>query len=130
MNEVKQAYALSETKKQAALTLYKQAVCALVQKDYVMRCDDAHTELSAIFGQSWLLANTSNSNGWFDGALYAEANIAFNYANLTLGIQNGFIGLAKQLVIAEQRIDDKKIYKYAKHMNSILTATTAEAFGF
>ena len=55
MNYVKQAYALSDSKKQAALQLYKEAVVELVQKDYCMQVNDAHTELSAIFGTIYTL---------------------------------------------------------------------------
>lgn len=126
MNYVKQAYELSEDKKQHALALYKQAVSELVHKSYVMRVDDAHTELSAIFGQNWLLTCRGNNTRWFDSALYAEANVAFNYANFNLGIQGRFIELAQSLVADNERISDSELVAMSKQMNSILTATTAK----
>jgi len=128
MNYVKQAYELSTDKKQHAIALYKNAVIELVSKDYVLRIDDAHTELSAIFGQQWLMTQRGSGAFWMDSALYAEANIAFNYANLTLGIDGRFVALAESLVDAEQRISKKELKAMSKQMDSILTATTAKYF--
>jgi hypothetical protein len=75
----------------------------------VLRVNDAHTELSAIFGQQWLFTQRGSGKFWLDSALYAEANIAFNYANLTLGIDGRFVALAESLVNAEQRISNKEL---------------------
>jgi len=127
-NEVKQAYSLTNEKKQHALDLYKKAVIEMVNKNYEMRVDDAHTELSAIFGADWVFTMRSNGNFLFDASLYAEANVAFNYANFTLGINGEFIKLAKSLVSIEERVDDAILQSMSKKMNSVLTATTAEAF--
>jgi hypothetical protein len=126
MNYVKQAYELSEVKKQHALDLYKKSVSELVHKDYVFRVNDAHTELSAIFGQQWLYTQRSSGKFWADSALYAEANVAFNYANFNLGIEDKFTALAKELVADEVRISDSEIKAMSKQMNSILTATTTK----
>jgi hypothetical protein len=128
MNYVKQAYELDAVKKQSAIDLYKEAVSELVHKDYVLRVDDAHTELSAIFGQKWLISNRGNGAFWLDGTLYAEANIAFNYANFTLGIDGRFVALAESLVDSEQRINEKELKEMSEQMDSILTATTAKYF--
>lgn len=128
MNYVKQAYALNDNKKQQAIALYKKAVSELVHKDYVHIVDDAHTELSAIFGQYWLVNNRGTGAFWLNGALCAEANIAFNYANFTLGIDDKFIALAKELVADELRISDTELKAMSKQMNSILTATTEDYF--
>ena len=128
MDYIKQAYELDTAKKQHAIELYKRAVCELVHKDYVMREDDAHTELSAIFGVSWLCTMKSNGAFWLDRALYAEANVAFNYANFTLGTNNKFLATAKQLVAESERVSDKLLNKMNKQMNCYLTATTAETF--
>lgn len=128
MNYIKQAYELDAVKKQSATSLYKDAVSELVRKDYVLRVNDAHTELSAIFGQNWLMINRDSGKFWLDSALYAEANIAFNYANLTLGIDGGFVNLAKSLVATDERISDKELQAMSKQMNSVLTATTAKYF--
>lgn len=128
MNYVKQAYALRNSKKQQAIALYKKAVSELVHKDYVHSVDDAHTELSAIFGQYWMVGNRGDGAFWMDCALYAEANIAFNYANLSLGIEGRFTDLAKELVANDLRISDSELKAMGKQMNSILTATTEDYF--
>lgn len=128
MNHIKQAYELSADKKEHAIALYKQAVGELVNKNYVMRVKDAHTELSAIFGERWLMTKREGGAFWLDAALHAEANIAFNYANLTLGMSGGFITLAKSLVDDGERIGDKEIELMSNYMDSILTATTAKHF--
>lgn len=126
MNYVKQAYALSASKKVLAKELYEQAVAKLVCKDYVLRIHDAHVDLSAIFGELWLLRNKNNGAFWNDWNLYAEANVAFNYANLSLGIKGKFFELARQIVADERRVEDIKLKKMTKQMDSILTATTVE----
>ena len=126
MNYVQQAYELDAVKKQSAIAIYKDAVSELVRKDYVMRIDDAHTELSAIFGQSWVMTKRGNGMFLFNSALYAEANVAFNYANFNLGIEGRFVDLAKELVAESERISDGELKAMSKQMNSILTATTAK----
>jgi len=128
MNYVKQAYELNEIKKQHALDLYKKSVSELVRKDYVFSVDDAHTELSAILGQRWLCAQRGGDKFWLDSAFYAEANVAFNYANITLGIKGKFIDLAKDLVVDELRVSESTLKSMSKQMDSILTATTAQQF--
>jgi hypothetical protein len=126
MNYVKQAYALSDSKKQAALQLYKEAVVELVQKDYCMQVSDAHTELSAIFGTKWLFTQRESGMFWMDAKKYAEANVAFNYANFTLGISGRFTELAKSLVAESVRVSNGELKKMAKQMDSVLTATTED----
>ncbi len=126
MDYVKQAFALSNDKKELALNLYKKSVAELVQKNYVMQVDDAHTELSAIFGEKWLVANSNGIDFFMNFDLYAESNIAFNYANFRLGTDKKFVKLAKELVSKSGRINDKQLNSMAKTMNYILTKTTAE----
>jgi len=126
MDYVKQAFALSNEKKELALALYKKSVAELVQKDYEMQVDDAHTELSSIFGEKWLIANSNGIDFFMNFDLYAESNIAFNYANFRLGTDEKFVKLAKELVCKSTRINDKQINSMAKTMNYMLTKTTAE----
>jgi len=127
MDYVKQAYALSDTKKQVAKQLYKEAVKEFVHKDYMAQADDAHTDLSALFGTKWLYTQRGSGAFWLDAKLYAEANVAFNYANFNLGISKRFIGLAKELVADEERVSDAELKLIAKQMDCILTYTTEEA---
>jgi hypothetical protein len=126
MDYVKQAFALSNEKKELALALYKKSVAELVQKDYEMQVDDAHTELSSIFGEKWLIANSNGIDFFMNFDLDAESNIAFNYANFRLGTDEKFVKLAKELVCKSTRINDKQINSMAKTMNYMLTKTTAE----
>jgi hypothetical protein len=59
-------------------------------------------------------------------AAYAEANVAFNYANFTLGIRGRFTELAKSLVAESECVDNAELKKMAKQMDSVLTATTED----
>ena len=78
MDYVKQAFNLSDTKKQAAKEIFKRAVIVLVNKNYIARCANAHVDLSGVFGELWLLTQRGSGEFWMDAALYAEANVAFN----------------------------------------------------
>ena len=89
---------------------------------------DAFVELSAIFGEYWVMTQRGSGKFWLDKALFAEANTAFNYANLNLGIQGGIIDLAKSLVATEERIDNKTLKQISRQMNYKLTRTTADSF--
>lgn len=126
MDYVKQAYELADDKKASAKTLYAQAAAEMVHKDYAMRVKDAHTELSAIFGVLWLAKNRKTGNFCFDWDLYAEANVAFNYANFNYGINGRFVDYAKKLVAANERVSDEQLNVMAGYMDSILTATTGK----
>jgi len=125
-DEVKQAFAISDTEKQLALKLYEQAVVKLVNKHYVMQVDDAHTELSAIFGVDWLQAHNENGLVFFSAKMYAQANNAFNYANIKLGTKGEFVKTAQRLVEANERISDLELKRMALEMNCLLTFTTAK----
>lgn len=127
MNYVQQAFELEDAKKEMAKHLYKQAVKKIANKNYVSEVDDAHTELSSLFGVSWLINNRRNVFFWVDSALYAEANIAFNYANFRLGARGKFVALAMELVEDKERISYSRLLKMGDEMNCILTATTEES---
>jgi hypothetical protein len=127
MDYVKQAYAISNTDKELAKRLYIEAVAEIANKNYVAKCDDAQIDLSALFGMRWFEATVDLHNWRFAADDYAKANVAFNYANFTLGINGRFIELAKQLVANELRVDGVKLKDMAKQMNFALTKTTADA---
>ena len=126
MDYVKQAFNLSDTKKQAAKEIFKRAVTVLVNKNYIARCADAHVDLSGVFGELWLLTQRGSGEFWMDAALYAEANVAFNYANMLLGMRGKFIKTAESLVSTNERVSSKELKHISKQMDSILTATTAK----
>ena len=126
MDYVKQAFNLSDTKKQAAKEIFKRAVIVLVNKNYIARCANAHVDLSGVFGELWLLTQRGSGEFWMDAALYAEANVAFNYANILLGMSGKFIKTAESLVSSNERVSSKELKHISKQMDSILTATTAK----
>lgn len=128
MNYVKQAYALDGNEKEVAKNIYKDAVEEFVNKNYKRRTYDAHTELSAIFGEMWVYRQIGDDGAKLSYELMAEANVAFNYANFTLGISGRFTEYAKELVAKANRVSDKELAAMTKQMNCMLTATTAEKF--
>ena len=123
MNYVKQAYELAADKKVLAKELYEQAVTKLVSKTYTLRIYDAHTDLSAIFGELWLLKNKKDNAFLTDWSLYAEANVAFNYANLTLGIGGRFKELALEVNESTHLIDEIELQAISDSLNFVLTDT-------
>lgn len=128
MDYVKQAFAISEHDKHTAEQFYKDAITLVVNKRYVASADDMHTELSAIFGERWVCTHRKSGAFWLDAQLYANANIAFNYANCVLGARGKFAQLAKQLVDAEERVSDTTLDTWGEQMNSLLTCTNAREF--
>ena len=102
----------------------------MINKQCKYECDDAHTELNAIFGEKYLILEGSKGAFWHDAKQFAKANTAFNYANLNLGISERFIKLAKELVCDDERISDESLIEMNEQMNCILTRTTAEDWSF
>ncbi len=125
MNYVKQAFAISSEQKEEAINLYKESVKELVNKEYISLGNDAHVELSAIFGIKWMSKRLTSGILMLDARFYADANVAFNYANLLNCKRDDFIKLAKSLVKNEERVDDNKLREIAMQMNCLLTCTTA-----
>ena len=125
MDYIKQALNMSDTNKNLAIKLYKEAVSQLANKNYIFKCADAHTELSAIFGVKWMLTKDLDDFFWLNKDTYAEANVAFNYANCMLGARNKFISLAKTLVADEERISNNQLSLIANQLNFLLTTTTS-----
>ncbi len=126
-DHVKQAFSISQEHKEIALELYKESVCELIHKEYRPRHWDAHTDLSSIFGVKWMIKYCTLDSFWNNPKIYAEANTAFNYANLRHVRNNGFIILANELVNDDERVGITRLAQIAQEMNSILTATTVEA---
>lgn len=127
MDEVKQAFSISNKKKVHALRLYKDAVSEMVRKDYTAMDNDAHVDLSALFGMRYVEELMRNGQCIIDARVYADSNVEFNYANFLYSKKRKFIELAKELVPKNERIDDAKLEYIAGQMNCILTFTTAKA---
>jgi hypothetical protein len=127
MDHVKQAFSISDQEKIKAKKIYADAVKQLVNKSYVSASADAFVDLSALFGVKWLFDRWMQEGVWGGLELYAEANTAFNYANLTIGQEKKFVALAQSLVPKEDRVSNRQLSDIAVQMNSLLTCTTAES---
>lgn len=117
MNEVKKAFGIDDATKAQAAALYRKSVCKLVNKNYCAIDNDAHTELSAIFGEYWV----AESRQLCDVKTLKFINNAFNYANFTLGIRGKFIATAQEVTAANERVSDNKLQAIAAQMNEVLT---------
>jgi hypothetical protein len=127
MDEVKQAFSISNEKKAHALRIYKNAVSEMVRKDYKAMDKDAHVDLSALFGMQYVDEILQSGQHTIDASVYAASNVEFNYANCLHSDKRKFIALAKELVPKIDRVDDKKLEHIASQMNCILTFTTAKS---
>ena len=126
MNHVKQALSISNQTKAHALRLYKESVSEGVRKDYTAMDDDAHVDLSAVFGMKYVEELLQNGRSFIDPSVYAASNVEFNYANCLHSQKEKFIELAKELVPQNERVDDQKLENIASQMNCILTFTAAK----
>lgn len=124
MNYVKQALAIPAHMKQRAARIYMESVAKICSRDYANPYYDAHTELSAIFGDKWILETHQHPRDFLCPVKFAEANVAFNFAHLTYGARGQFAKLARSLIPAEQRVSEKKLQRMQQTMNCYLTLTT------
>jgi hypothetical protein len=127
MDHVKQAFSMNNQDKSKAKKIYADAVKQFVNNDYVPAHTDTFVDLSALFGMRWLLDRWMQDGVWGGLGLYAEANTAFNYANLTIRQERKFVALAQSLVPKENRVSDARLDTIAAQMNCFLTCTTVEA---
>lgn len=127
MNKVKQAFSISNEMKSHALRLYKESVSEVVHKDYTAMNNDAHIDLSAVFGTKYVEEILSGGQCMIDDRVYAASNVEFNYANCMYAQKDKFIALAKQLVPKNERVNDAKLRNIASQMNFILTFTTTKS---
>ena len=126
MDYVDQAFALSRDDKAKALLIYTQCVKKFANKNYCFSGADPFVHLSSLFGERWLMDNGLMGFECLSAYACASANVAFNYANLRLGSDRKFISTVKANLSAKERINDKKLSKYARSMEHLVTATTAE----
>ena len=121
MNYVRQALGISDEKMALAIKLFKEAVAEIANKNYKVEVEDVLIELSAIFGNKWLHSQRHGVSFWHEAMLYTEAKVAFNYANLAIGMRGQFITLAKQLVTDELRVSDERLEIMSNQLEDILT---------
>jgi hypothetical protein len=126
MDYVNQAFALSRDDKAKALLIYTQCVKKFANKNYCFSGADPFVHLSSLFGERWLMDNGLMGFECLNAYACANANVAFNYANLRMGADGKFISTAKANLSAKERINNKLLSEYARSMDSLVTATTAE----
>lgn len=124
MDLIKQAFSISNADKETAKRLYEESLRELVHKDAVHECNDAHTELSAIFGVRWLVMHKENGQIFFTAKQYAEANVAFNYANCVLGSGGKFLKTVHRVCNLEDCVSEAELRRMNKEMGCLLTFTT------
>jgi len=127
MNKIKQAFSICSQDKELAHEIYIESVKELVHKDYILTTEDAFVDLSAIFGMRWLSHRAVQCNTSYLIQLCAEANTAFNYANIHYRKPLDFVALAERVVPSAQRISDCQLWTIAAQMNHLLIATTSQA---
>ena len=125
MDYVRQANMLSKIKKLKAEKLFKEALCEVVRKDYSPMHSDPFLDLSSLFGVKWFDEYQGEKLNSRDSSLYAESNIAFNYANLNRILKGYSLNLVKHKVTDSNRISDDKI-KYILNQLCFLLINTTE----
>lgn len=127
MDYLDQAFSISDDMKTLSKQLYKESVTVLCDKNYEMKDDDAHTELSIIFWELWFKHSVRNRDA-LDLPCLIESNIAFNYANCVLGTGNKFTRLAKTLVSPANIVNDQQLAVMQEEMKFYITITSVDAF--
>lgn len=95
MNLIQKAYSLSNEHKLRAKQIYKKALHNIARSFGDWDTSNAHTQLSAAFGELWVLYV---EGGQFDYAAMCRANNAFNYANLELGVEGKIFVTAREVL--------------------------------
>lgn len=125
-DHVEQAFSIRQDHKEIAIEIYKASVKKIIHKDYHPKHNCAHTDLSAIFGVKWMTKDKKLGSFLFSPEVIAEANTAFNYANLKHYGKNKFIILANELLQEDERVSNSRLKEIGKQLEYILTATTVE----
>jgi hypothetical protein len=126
MNEIDKAYLLSTSKKQTAKQIYLDCLREIDRRDYAPLTSDRMIDMSALFGERWVLCQHEAGPPALTPELVAEANVAFNYANLQFNGYERFVNTAKSLVPQRDRVSNADLRKIGADMRYVLTGTTAE----
>lgn len=127
MDKIKEAFAIEQKDKEIANRIFLEALKKIVNKNHLAMTEDPFVELSAIFGQLWLVECSQSTNDFFDVKMFAHSNTLFNYAHLSMGTNysDKFIKIAKSLVKSEDRISDESLLSMSKKMKFFLTVTNS-----
>ncbi len=127
MDRIKEAFAIDQKDKDIANRIFLEAIKKIANKNHISMTDDPFVELSAIFGQMWLIECSQATSDFFDVKMFARSNTLFNYAHLSMGTNYSekFIKVAKSLVKSEDRISEESLLSISKKMRFILTTTNS-----
>ncbi len=118
---VAQAHRLDEDQKELAKHIYRNAVRLMTHASLRRVLNANQRELAQVFVQLWMRSVDASKEE--NVSNIALAKIAFNYANLTLGINGGFLELARKVNDANQLIDDGELQVISDGLNFVLTDT-------
>lgn len=122
LNWIGQAYRLENSHKEIALHTYKGATRILTHsKLRKILCKD-NCSLDAMFIELWMRNIEHHEHAEFLSKL-TTARIAFNYANLTLGIGGRFKELALEVNESTHLIDEIELQAISDSLNFVLTDT-------
>jgi hypothetical protein len=124
MDYVAQADSISEDDKTQAINIYIQCVQEVAHKKYVPDYEDHMVEISSLFAQKWMIENGYGTSS-LSASAYAKASVAFNFANLLMGIRGKFVIIAKEFLPKKNRVADKKLRQMACAMDYVVPRTTA-----
>jgi hypothetical protein len=127
MDYVTQANSLAKDKKSKARQLFKESFLEVAHKGYAPLHHDALIDLSALFGVKWFAEFKNSEFESANATLYAEANTAFNYANLDSIVRGNIMAVLKHRIDDNNRISEEKINDIRKQLCFLLTNTTVSA---
>lgn len=117
------ANTLGAEKELIALKIFKEAVAVVANKSYIRPTPSDIVNISTEFGTRWV-QHFSCAKYEFVADRYAEANNAFNFANLESGAGAEFVSLAKELVPDDSRCNDSELKLIAQSLKYLLTCVT------
>ncbi len=126
MDYVNQANSLSDDKKTYAKKLYLSAIAKAVNKNYKPLHPNSFVDISTIFIMSWCEKFKFSGNYSSIPHLFAEANTAFNFANLDSLAKLNLINKLKHITKEQDIIDDEKIKILIMELGHLLTNTTIQ----
>lgn len=125
MDYVTQAYSLCKTRKSQARKIYREALFEIIKKDQSPLHDNVFINLSTIFALKWINQYIDKGEFPSKSELYAEASIAFNYANLDVISKGNIFSLINHQFNDKDRLGDEEILKIMDKLCFTLTNTTA-----
>ena len=127
MDYVQQANSLAKDKKIKARHLFKESFFEVAHKDYAPLHHDVLIDLSTLFCLKWFAEFKNNEFDSANATLFAEANTAFNYANMDSIVRGNIMAVLKHRIDSNNLISEEKIKDIRKQLCFLLTNTTVSA---